>query len=127
MSYTWNKLQLAVHCLASAGSQRERLAAALAEHLACLRPKDLPSGWQAEFALALDRLCLGRVLEQEASVRRIVDALDDEDVDAMISSILRFYDAVTRYQPLEAAKETTSIPAPLLLDEGDLPQSPGIR
>jgi len=105
MSYAWNKLRLAVHCLAEGGSQRERLAAAIGDHLVCLRPKDLPSTWRPEFTLVIDRLCLGPVRKKEVEVRRIVGALDDDEVDAMIRSILRLYDAVTRYQPIQITEE----------------------
>ncbi|WP_019139878.1 hypothetical protein [Noviherbaspirillum massiliense] len=105
MSYAWSKLRLAVRCLADAGSPRERLALAIAEHLVCLRPKDLPSAWRAEFASVINRLCLRRVVEQDASVQRMVEVLDDAEVGAMIASILRLYDAVTRYQPMQSTIE----------------------
>jgi hypothetical protein len=100
MSYAWNELRLAVHCLAEAGAQRERLTAAIAGHLSCIRPKDLPLALRQEFASVIDRLCLGRVLEQDASVRRMAEALDDKEVNTMIGTILHLYDAVTRYQPI---------------------------
>lgn len=106
MGYAWNKLRSAVHCLAQPGSQRERLTAAIGLHLICLRPKDLPAASRAEFASVIDRLCLGRVLEQKnASVKRMVDAIDDCEVAAMVASILSVYDAVTRYQPILATAE----------------------
>lgn len=114
MSYAWNKLRLAVHCLTAAGSQRERLTAAIAEHVVCLRPKDLPSPWRPEFASVIDHLCLGRVLEQDASVRRMVEALDEKEVGAMIGSILRLYDAVTRYQPIQTVEEVPELSITLL-------------
>lgn len=115
MSYAWNKLRLAVHCLTGSGPQRERLAAAIAGHLACLRPKDLPSAWRGEFTSVIGRFCLAQVQEQAASVKRTVETLDDEDVGSMIGSILRLYDAVARYQPLHAAEEvpgSTATPRP---------------
>lgn len=105
MSYAWNKLRLAAYCLTEAGSQRERLTAAVAKHLASLRPKDLPSTLRHEFTAVSDRLCLGRTLEQHASVKQRLEALDDEEVGAMIGTILHIYDAVTRYQPIQTAED----------------------
>lgn len=105
MSYAWNKLRLAVHCLAEAGSQRERLAMAIADHLICLRTKDLPSAWRSEFTSVINRLRLVPAPNQDASIRRMVSALDDEEVGAVISSIFHLYDAVTRYQPIQSEAE----------------------
>lgn len=107
MSYAWNQLRLAVHCLAEDGSQRERLALAISEHFICLRPKDLPLTWRPEFTSVIDRLCVNRVLDHDVSIRRMVRTLNDEEVGAMIGSILRLYDAVTRYEPIQGVKEVS--------------------
>lgn len=76
----------------------------MVEHLICLRPKDLPATSRAEFAYMIDRLCLGRVQEL-GSVQRMVDAIDDHEVAAMVDTILRIYDAVARYQPIPAIED----------------------
>lgn len=109
MSYAWNKLRLAVHCLTAVGPQRERLAAAIAEHVVCFRPKDLPSTWRPEFTTVIGRLGLELrpVRKQAVSIRRTVDALGDEEVSVMIHCILRLYDAVTRYQPIQTIGEVS--------------------
>lgn len=101
MSYAWTQLRLAVHELAQAGSQRERLAAAVTTHMLCLRPKDLPSANQAIFASLVDRLCVGRKQEWPASVKQKIETLDDKEVRALVYVILQLYDSVTRYQPIE--------------------------
>ena len=96
MTYALNKLRLAVDCLAQPGLQRDRLAKAIAEHLVCIRIKDLPLAYRAEFATLIDRLCMGRVLEPNMSVRQMLDAIDDKEVTAMTASIISLHDAVTR-------------------------------
>lgn len=106
MACAWNKLQLAVHCLVQAGSQRDRLTIAIAEHLICLRPKDLPAASRTKFTGMIDRLCLGRVQELNASVQRMVNAIDDHEVDVMVASILHMYEEVTRYQPILKTTKT---------------------
>lgn len=105
MSYAWAQLRLAVHDLTQAGSQRERLVAAITEYILCLRPKDLPSGSQAIFASLVDRLCVGRKHEWPASVKREVERLDDNEVRTMVNVILQLYDSVTRYQPIQAEEK----------------------
>ena len=105
MAHAWNKLGAAVHCLTSADSQRERLSIAIVEHLICLRPKDLAAASGAEFTSMIDRLCLGR-MQELGSVQRMVDAIDDHEVAAMVDSILGMYDAVVRYQLIRAIEET---------------------
>jgi hypothetical protein len=106
MSYAWEKLLLAVQCLAKDGSQRDRLTAAMAGHLVCLRPKELPAEVRQKFAALIDDMCHGRVQEKSASVRRMIEGLDDHEVDRMSDSIIRIYDAVARYQPILPAGET---------------------
>lgn len=121
MSYAWNKLRLAVYCLTGTGSQRERLAAAVSAHLSYLRAKDLPSTWRDEFVSVIGHFDLGQVKRQDAAVKRVVETLDDVDVGTMIGSILRLYDAVTRYQPLEAAGELQELVATSpALDKGPM-------
>lgn len=110
MSYAWSQLRLAVHNLTQGGSQRERLIAAITEHMLCLRPKDLPSASQGIFASLVSRLCVGRKQDWPVSVKREVAALDDNEVRTMVNIILDLYDSVTRYQPIQAARE---IPAPI--------------
>jgi hypothetical protein len=106
MSNAWEKFRLAVQCLAKEGSKRDCLAAAIAEHIVCLRPKELPAEVRPEFAALIDGLCLGRVQEESASVRKMVAEINDRKVDHMIHSINRIYDAVAWYQPIMSAEKT---------------------
>lgn len=105
MSYAWAQLRLAVHDLAQAGSQRERLAAAITEHMLCLRPKDFPAADQAIFASLVDRLCIGKKQEWPASIKQKVESLEEKEVRRMVKAILHLYDSVTRFQPIQAVGE----------------------
>lgn len=105
MSYAWAQLRLAVHDLAQAGSQRERLAAAITEHMLCLQPKDFPAADQAIFASLVDRLYVGRKQEWPASIKQKVETLEEKEVHKMVKAILHLYDSVTRFQPIQAVGE----------------------
>lgn len=102
MSYALNKLGLAVGCLKRPGPQRDNLAVAIAAHLACIRIKDLPVACRADFAALLDRLCMGRILEQNTSVRQMLDMMEDSEVTAMAATIVSLYDAVVHSQVTSA-------------------------
>ena len=104
MSHAWKKLRTAVNKLTQEGPQRTRLAAAMTD-IATLRPKDLPGEVQHELSDAMDRVCLGRVQEQGATITIMIDAMHERDVQLVIEAILNMYDAVTRYQPIYPALE----------------------
>lgn len=108
MSHAWKKLRTAVHKLAQEGPQRVRLAAAITD-IATLRPKDLPAEVRHELSDAMDRICLGRVQEQGATITLMIEAMHDRDVQLVIDAILNMYDAVTRYQPIFASMEQTKV------------------
>ncbi len=99
MSYAWESFSEAMRALASGDSQRERLLRAYKLHLMQLTVKDVPSEIRDDF----DRLAIAirRCSAREAgSLKRIADNVDDKEVASMIDSIIRMYDAITRYQPL---------------------------
>lgn len=114
MSYAWSELQLALRCLTEEGSKRERLGAAVAKHLVCLRPKDLPSECRPEFTFMIDRLRFASVRKRDASIKQLIETLREEEVDALIGAILHLYDAVTRYQPIQSTVEVASSTTSLL-------------
>jgi hypothetical protein len=99
MSSAWYKLKCAVHILAGAEPPRERLLHCYTYHLADIRLKDLPPEIRGDFSLLALQLSRGPGQSAE-DVKQAVEAISDEDVMAMIHSIIDMYDAVTRYQPL---------------------------
>jgi len=107
MSQAWKKLRSAVDKLVQQGSQRERLAAAITD-LATLRCRDLPSEIQPELAAILDKVCLGRIQEQGATVHAMVDAMDERDVEFVVDAILAMYDSVARHEPDSRAAPAAS-------------------
>jgi hypothetical protein len=101
MSYAWESFSQAMRALASGDTQRERLLRAYQLHLMRLTKKDVPAEIRDEFdKLVIEiRRCSakeGRIL------KRISDSVDDSEVSSMVNSIIKMYDAVTRYQPLPA-------------------------
>lgn len=118
MSRAWEMLRSAVHKLVRVGSPKERLAGAIEENLLLLRLKDLPPEVRKDYAKLVDDLCLGRVQENGATVKSMVESVDDAQVTEMIDSIINMYDAVTRYEPILAPnlKNTAIIPPPAISD-----------
>ncbi len=102
MSQAWEMFRSAVHKLAHGGSPKERLVRAIAENLLLLRPKDLPPEIRKDYAKLVDDLCLGRVQENGATVKSMVESVDEAQVTLMIDSIINMYDAVTRHEPIVA-------------------------
>lgn len=98
MSYAWEKFHLAMHCLAGAGSQRERLVGAYVYNLIHLKAEDLPSDIQDEFRKLGRDISRQAATGNEGTVQATVDALGDEEVDRMVKSILSMHDTVTRHQ-----------------------------
>jgi DNA-directed RNA polymerase subunit N (RpoN/RPB10) len=102
MSYAWENLSQAMRTLASCGTQRERLLRAYTSYLTRLTSKDVP----AEIREQLDRLTIEIrccSIKEGHSLKHISDGVGDNEVEAMIDSVIRMYDAVARYQPLPAA------------------------
>ena len=98
MTYALDKLHQALTCMAQHDSLRDGLAQSIAQHLACIRIKDLPDACRAEFAALLNQLCTGRILEPNMSVRKMLDAFDNEEITVMRASILRLHDAVAQHK-----------------------------
>lgn len=98
MTYALDKLRQAVACMAQQDSPRDGLAQAVAQHLACIRVKDLPGACRAEFAALLDWICTGRILEPNMSVRKMLDTFDDDEIAAMHALLLRLHDTAAQHK-----------------------------
>jgi hypothetical protein len=100
MSLAWKSFHLAMYALTSAEPQRERLLRAYRLHLSPLSPKDIPAEVRDEFIALSRRITREHGGPGECSVKKTVEAAEEREVVSMINSIIKMYDAVTRYQPL---------------------------
>jgi hypothetical protein len=100
MSIAWEQLRRAVHTLAEAGPQRERLTRAFVDHLTPLRPKDVPAEIRDDFVALIAALPACRSGRDATAVHSRLAALDDATVRTMTVSIIAMYDAVARYEPI---------------------------
>ncbi|MDB5763036.1 MAG: hypothetical protein JWQ21_2031 [Herminiimonas sp.] len=100
MSQAWEKFHLSMYILVGAGTQRERLVKAYKSNLAHLSKKDMPSEIKDEFVKLSKNISSGMEQDGECKITKTVNSLDDKEVAAMINSIIRMYDALTRYQPI---------------------------
>ncbi|MDB5841822.1 MAG: hypothetical protein JWQ23_3774 [Herminiimonas sp.] len=100
MSYAWESFNLAMHTLASRESQRDRLLRAYKLNLMQLDQKDVPKEIRDEFSQLTRNIGRFPVQEGECIIKRTVESLEDNEIELMIDSIIRMYDAVARYQPL---------------------------
>jgi hypothetical protein len=99
MSYAYEQLRLATLYLSQSGPLHERLAKALSESFP-LRPKDLPIACRKEFCLLLDRFSLGTPTNKNTALAMKIKAMSDQEVHAIVHTLLHLYDTVARYQPL---------------------------
>jgi hypothetical protein len=65
-----------------------------------LAQKDVPKEIREEFSKLARNIGRFPAQEGECIIRRTVESLKDEEIDLMIDSIIRMYDALARYQPL---------------------------
>lgn len=97
-SYGWEKLHLAVHSLAGALSQKERLVHAIGNSLIHITPEnDLPAELRDEFKEFMTGITSVEVIGNEGRVRATVDSLDEIEMNRAIEKIISFYDAVCRH------------------------------
>ncbi len=92
MTYAWEKLHLAMHSLAAAGSLKARLRDAYGFHLLHLEVDELPEDVRPVFRQLRDDLGGG---DLEAA-QRIISALSEEQAQAQVDAILVIHDAVAR-------------------------------
>jgi hypothetical protein len=100
-SYGWEKLHLAVHCLAGHGDRRHRLAdALLALDVLVVRPEDkyLPEEIQAEFIEFWKEMTSVAASGDEGTIAATVNSLDEMGIARAIERIISFYGTVCRYQ-----------------------------
>jgi hypothetical protein len=96
MSYRKEIFDLAIHALAGLGTIQERLTDAFNQHLALLKPEELPLSAQDKFntlhrALTKEKLDL---LDDAASVKETLRLMPDQEVLFFIEEIFRIYDFV---------------------------------
>jgi hypothetical protein len=91
---------MAMYALTSAAPQRERLQRAYKQYLSRLGAKDVPAEIRVEFAALVAHMERGHAKIGECKIKKNVEAAEDRDIVSMINSIIKMYDAVTRYQPL---------------------------
>jgi hypothetical protein len=99
MSFAYEQLRVATHYLAQSGTLHERLAMALSEILS-LRPKDLPVACRTEFCSLSSRLSVCHTTKKNPDLAMRIKEMNEQEVHAIAHTLLRLYDAVTRYQPL---------------------------
>jgi hypothetical protein len=107
MSTAWEQLQGAALALARSGPIKDRLADAFRNHLAWVRPEDLPAALRAEFRACHHALTRERPLRGEDAVRATVRKMSNQDADEVAHTVVRLFAAVAR----EASAETSALPA----------------
>jgi hypothetical protein len=70
-----------------------------------LSKKDVPAEIREQFAGLQDEISRCPAKEGECGVKNTLEAMSDEEIRIMITSIIRMYDAVTRYQPILSLTE----------------------
>lgn len=97
-SYGWEKLHLAVHSLAGASPQKERLANAVVYNLIYITPEnDLPPELRDEFKQFMEEITSVEIKRNEGTAQATVDSLDEIGTSRAIEKIIGFYDTVCRH------------------------------
>ncbi|MDH4318645.1 MAG: hypothetical protein OEV64_09670 [Desulfobulbaceae bacterium] len=101
--YGWEKLHLAVHSLAGASTQKERLVNAVAYNLIHIIPENnLPPELRDEFKQFMEEITSVEAKGNEGRVRATVDSLDEIGTSRAIEKIISLYDTVCRHMlPIE--------------------------
>lgn len=111
MSLAWKSFHLAMYALTSAAPQRDRLLRAYRLHLSRLSPKEMPAEVREDFAALTATITRCPADKHECRIKNTIDAAQDHEIAAMINSIIKMYDAVTRYQPLLSKADRSEQPA----------------
>lgn len=93
MSHAWEILNKAVHYLAGARSQRERLVEACVE-MTVLRTEEVPEGIRKDFVAIRNAVRRIRPEGDEGMIQATVDKMSDAEVDDTVSRIIEVYDAL---------------------------------
>lgn len=99
-SYSWEKMSGAMHCLAGAGTQKERIMTAILVFHTLKAPNNpsIPPELRSRFDTFWKTVEFAKPGGKEGIWQASVDAMTDEQVRACIEEIIGLYDAVTRYQ-----------------------------
>ena len=112
MSTTWEQLEGAALSLARSGPIKDRLAEAYRNHLALVKPDELPEALRAEFRACRDALTRERPLRGEDAVRATVRKMSNQEADELACSVVRLFAAMVR----EGARDNTRELPELLLN-----------
>jgi len=112
MSTTWEQLEGAALSLARSGPIKDRLADAYRNHLALVKPDELPEALRAEFRACHDALTRERPLRGEDAVRATVRKMSNQEADELACSVVRLFAAMVR----EGARDNTRELPELLLN-----------
>ncbi len=74
-------------------------------HLMRLSKKDVPAEIREQFERLQDDMNRGPAKEGECAVKNTLNLMADDEIRLIINSIIRMYDAVTRYQPILSLKD----------------------
>jgi hypothetical protein len=97
MSYAWEKLHCAIHCLAGAGTQQDRLVGAGMNFVA-LEPKDFPAELQDDFIDIKQRMTCVPAQGDEGTLVATAKSLDEIELSSIVKDIISLHDAITRRQ-----------------------------
>ncbi len=97
--YAWEKLRVAVQCLAGTGSQKYRLLDALISALSRINPDDdLPPEIREDFEQLMKDMRQLPAVGQDGRYKITVDSLSDDAVSEAINQVMNFYDVVCRHR-----------------------------
>jgi len=98
-SYGWEKLHVAVHSLAGAASQKERLVGAVVFSLIHINPDvDLPEKMRDEFKQFMQEITSVAAMRDEGTVQATIDTYDELALSRAVEKIIGFYDEICHYR-----------------------------
>ncbi len=101
MSTAREQLEGAALSLARSGPIKDRLTDAFRNHLAFVKPEDLPAALRAELRACHDALTRERPLRGEDAVRATVRKMSNQDADEVARTVVRLFAAMAREAPAE--------------------------
>lgn len=97
-SYGWEKLHIAVHTLAGATDQKQRLVNAVVFNLIHITPEnDLPPQIQNKFKEFMQHITSIPAIGDGGTVQATIETFDEMEIGRAIEKIISFYDTVCRY------------------------------
>jgi hypothetical protein len=93
----WKNLHAAVHTLAGASDQKQRLENAIISDMSRINPDyDLPPEIRHDFAVFMGQMRSQRTRDSEGAVWELIKRMDGLQRQQAITRIIDFYDAVSR-------------------------------